>query len=81
MLDGATQKNLDIIKNSFDASRSHTLLSLMDQACTPMGSRMVKQWLLAPLMDEEHIKIRQDVIHALSQDKFLLIHCFRFYKK
>ncbi len=71
MLDGATQKNLDIIKNSFDASRSHTLLSLMDQACTPMGSRMIKQWLLAPLMDEAHIKIRQDVIDVLSKNKFL----------
>lgn len=71
MLDGATQKNLDIIKNSFDASRSHTLLSLMDQACTPMGSRMVKQWLLAPLMDEAPIKIRQDIIDVLSKNKFL----------
>ncbi|MBI2345000.1 DNA mismatch repair protein MutS [Candidatus Dependentiae bacterium] len=69
ILDGATQKNLDIVKNSFDNSRSHTLLSLMDQAATSMGSRMVKQWLLAPLLDEAHIKMRQDVVDVLSKNK------------
>lgn len=72
ILDAATQKNLDIVKNSFDNSRSHTLLSLMDQASTAMGSRMVKQWLLAPLMDQEQIEIRQNVIEVLSKNKFIL---------
>lgn len=69
ILDGATQKNLDIVKNSFDATRSHTLLSLVDQAKTSMGSRMIKQWLLAPLLDENHIKIRHDVVDVLSKNK------------
>ncbi len=71
ILDAATQKNLDIVKNSFDASRSHTLLSLMDQACTPMGSRMIKQWLLAPLIDQDQIKIRQTIVEVFINNKII----------
>lgn len=71
ILDGATQKNLDIVKNSFDGTRSHSLLSLMDQAVTPMGSRMIKRWLLTPLVDKKSIAKRQDVIARFCQDQFL----------
>lgn len=72
ILDGATQKNLDIIKNSFDGSRCHSLLSLMDQAVTPMGSRMIKRWLLTPLVDKGAIEKRQDVIGRFCSDQTLL---------
>lgn len=67
MIDGATQKNLDIVKNSFDGSRSHTLFSFVDKAVTSMGSRMIKRWLLAPLMDKDIVIQRQDVIAELLQ--------------
>ena len=67
MLDGATQKNLDLVKNSFDGSRSHTLFSFVDKAVTSMGSRMIKRWMLAPLMDHEMIGQRQDVIAEFLQ--------------
>jgi len=72
ILDGATQKNLDIIKNSFDGTRSHSLLSLMDQAVTPMGSRMIKRWLLTPLVDQVAIQKRQDVVDLFCKDQVLL---------
>lgn len=72
MLDGATQKNLDLVKNSFDGSRSHTVLSLVDKAVTSMGSRMIKRWLLAPLVDKEQITLRQDVIAELLQTPIVL---------
>ncbi len=71
MLDGATQKNLDLVKNSFDGSRSHTVLSLIDKAVTPMGSRMLKRWLLAPLIDKAQIELRQDVVSELLQSPLL----------
>lgn len=72
MLDGATQKNLDIVKNSFDGSRTHSLLSLVDKAITPMGSRMIKRWLLSPLMDREIIFQRQNVVAQFVQDGVFL---------
>lgn len=72
MLDGATQKNLDLVKNSFDGSRSNTVLSLVDKAVTSMGSRMIKRWLLAPLVDKEQIMLRQDAIAELLQTPIVL---------
>lgn len=81
ILDGATQKNLDIVKNSFDGTRSHTLLSLMDQAVTSMGSRMVKRWLLTPLADKEVILSRQDCVQKLVQDAVLLQDIVQIFEK
>jgi DNA mismatch repair protein MutS len=72
MLDAATQKNLDLVKNSFDGSRSFSLLSLVDKAVTPMGSRMIKRWLTSPLMDLPVIQERQNVVQSFVQDKRFL---------
>lgn len=67
-LDAATQRNLDIISNSHDGSRSHTLFALLDGAATPMGSRMIKKWLQRPLVNKQAIIQRQDAIeHFVSQ--------------
>ena len=71
LLDAATQKNLDLIKNSFDGSSSYSLFSLIDKAVTPMGSRMIKRWILSPLIDLEIIKHRQNAVKS-----FLIDHVF-----
>ena len=72
MLDAATQKNLELVKNSFDGSRTHSLLSLVDKAVTPMGSRMIKRWLLSPLMDLPIIKERQNVVQTFVTSKVFM---------
>jgi len=67
ILDPATQKNLDIIKNNLDGSRKYTLLSILDRAKTPMGSRTIKKWLLRPLVQKAKIIQRQEVVAGLSK--------------
>lgn len=62
LLDGATQKNLDIVSNNFDGSKKNSLVACMDKAVTPMGSRMIRRWLLRPLVDLDAIVQRQQVI-------------------
>lgn len=62
MLDAATQRNLELVKNNHDGTRAHTLFSVLDHAITSMGSRMLKKWLLRPLVKQEAILHRQDVI-------------------
>jgi DNA mismatch repair protein MutS len=62
LLDPATQKNLDLIVNNYDGSRTHSLLALMDRAVTPMGSRMIKKWITRPLVKEEQIALRLDAV-------------------
>lgn len=72
MLDASTQKNLDLVKNSFDGSRSNTLFSFVDKAVTPMGSRLIKRWLLAPLVDQAHIEQRQEMIQELLDNQIVV---------
>lgn len=79
LLDAATQKNLDIIANGFDGSKKNSLVACMDRSVTPMGSRVIRRWLLRPLVDIAAIKQRQQVIslfvahpQILSRFKILL---------
>lgn len=68
VLDAATQRNLELVKNNHDGSRKHTLLSVIDRAITPMGSRMLKKWLLSPLVKKQAIEQRQDALAFLVKE-------------
>lgn len=72
LLDGATQKNLDIVVNSFDGSKKNTLVETLDKAVTPMGSRMIRRWLLRPLVDRVAIKQRHDGVALLVGNPIIL---------
>jgi len=68
VLDAATQRNLELIYNSCDGSAANTLFAVLDKAVTPMGSRMIKRWLLAPLTNPTHINARLDAVQLLIQE-------------
>ena len=68
MLDAATQRNLELVKNSQDGSASHTLFAVLDKAVTSMGSRTVKKWILRPLIKQELIEQRLDAVETLVKD-------------
>ena len=72
LLDPATQRNLDLVTNNFDGSKKNTLISCMDRAVTPMGSRMIRRWLLRPLVDKDAILQRQQVIAFFMEHPTLL---------
>ena len=67
ILDGATQRNLELIKNNQDGGRSHTLFHVLDKAKTPMGSRTIKKWIQRPLVQKSSILQRQEVVAFLCQ--------------
>lgn len=69
LLDAATQRNLEIIKNMKDGSKEGTLLWAVDETLTPMGGRLLRSWLLNPLLDTDKIKERQDAVSSLMTDK------------
>ncbi len=54
-----TQRNLDIIDNQREKNSAGTLLWVMDQCMTSMGSRLLKKFLKNPLLDIEKIRERQ----------------------
>lgn len=68
ILDSATQRNLELIKNSYDGTSKNTLFAHLDHAVTPMGSRMIKKWILRPLIQQEAIEQRLDVVQLLIDD-------------
>lgn len=63
-LDRSTQKNLELTEPLHEGTRKNTLLGLLDKTCTPMGARLLKQWIKQPLLSVEEIHKRQDAIQA-----------------
>lgn len=59
-LDKFTVRNLEIISNSNDNSK--TLLGVIDKTVSPQGSRMIRKWLIMPLKDIERINKRLDIV-------------------
>ncbi|MBI4687560.1 MAG: DNA mismatch repair protein MutS [Nitrospirae bacterium] len=72
LLDAVTQRNLEIIKNMRDGGTEGSLLGAIDETLTPMGGRLLRSWLLSPLLDTQKIIQRQDAIESLCSDQSLL---------
>ncbi|TET06257.1 DNA mismatch repair protein MutS [Candidatus Dependentiae bacterium] len=71
-LDAATQSNLELLKNSQDGGRKNTLFAVLDSAVTSMGSRMIKKWLVRPLVNQEAIEQRLDSVEIILQHIVLM---------
>jgi DNA mismatch repair protein MutS len=71
LIDAATQRNLELVKNCQDGSAKHTLFEVLDRAVTPMGSRMLKKWILRPLYNKKSIEERHDAVEVLVDDHAL----------
>ncbi len=67
VLDSISIRNLELIKNLRDSRRSGSLLDTLDYTVNAMGSRLLKSWLLQPLMDIEEIRRRQDAVAELVE--------------
>lgn len=64
-LDAATIVHLELLETSYDRNNEGSLLSLLDETQTAMGKRLLKQWLLYPLLDLRAIEARQESIQEL----------------
>lgn len=65
VLDANTRKNLELTETSRDRSFNGSLLWAIDQTQTAMGSRMLRKWLLKPLLAVDGIRARQEAIKEL----------------
>ena len=65
IIDEATRRSLELAQTLRDGRRDFTLLGVMDETCSPMGSRLLAEWLSSPLTDLEQITQRQDAIEEL----------------
>jgi DNA mismatch repair protein MutS len=63
-MDRFTVRNLELIHPN--APQATTLLDVMDHTQTPMGGRMLKRWMVAPLTDKHSIETRHAVVGDLN---------------
>ena len=64
-LDEMTRRNLELV-DSLRGDTAGTLLTVLDRTLTPMGARLLRHWLLAPLIDRALIEQRLDAVSALG---------------
>ncbi len=71
ILDRISQRNLELVEPLFANTSDSTLRSVLDKTCTPMGGRLLREWILRPLYNRESIEKRLDAVEALVQDPLL----------
>ncbi len=64
-LDPVTVRNLELVEALFGGSAQSTLLRIIDKTQTPMGARLLRQWLLRPSIDRAEIESRRDGVADL----------------
>ncbi len=66
VLDATAVETLELLESS-DGDPRRSLLGVLDATATPMGARVLRQWLLRPLVDVEAIAERHDAVGALVE--------------
>jgi DNA mismatch repair protein MutS len=67
-LDEMTRRNLELVESLRGGDGGGTLLSVLDRTLTPMGSRLLRQWILTPLTEKSRIDKRLDAVAVLARD-------------
>ncbi|MCX6271598.1 MAG: DNA mismatch repair protein MutS, partial [Bacteroidetes bacterium] len=72
-LDRFTIRNLELLASPHENGK--TLLSVLDQTITPMGSRLLRRWIVLPLKDIQPIEERLDIVQYFMEypDKLEII--------
>jgi DNA mismatch repair protein MutS len=66
VLDSLTRRNLELVESLADGGRKGTLLDVLDHTRTAMGGRLLREWILRPLVELERIQDRLDAVEELA---------------
>ncbi|MFH1619507.1 MAG: hypothetical protein ABIG11_06335, partial [bacterium] len=66
-LDETAVRTLELVQSA-SGTRAQTLWGVLDHTCTPMGSRLLKSWLLQPLTELQEIERRQSCVQELFEN-------------
>ncbi len=64
-LDASTRRNLELVETIRDGGVQGSLLGELDRAITPMGKRLIRQWVSKPLLNVELVHTRQGGVLSL----------------
>ncbi len=66
LLDEATRRSLELTRTIRDGRREGSLLAVLDETVSPMGARLLAEWLSNPLTDAAAINRRLDAVEELA---------------
>ena len=72
VMDDSSIRNLEITQNMRDGTSSYTLFDCVNFTKTPMGGRLLRNWLLFPLINAKMIDERQIRIQKIVENRSLL---------
>ncbi|HEY3935385.1 MAG TPA: DNA mismatch repair protein MutS [Gemmatimonadales bacterium] len=64
-LDEMTRRNLELVEPLRAGAKGVTLLETLDRTVTPMGARLLRQWIVSPLREPDRINTRLDAVEVL----------------
>ena len=73
-LDAMTMRNLELVQALHPDQKHSTLLSVLDHTVTAMGSRLLRQWIVRPLTDNESIQRRLNAVSTFMENLKLRLH-------
>ncbi len=65
-IDAATRRSLEVTRTLRTGARDGSLLGVVDRTCTPMGSRLLADWIAAPQVDIDAINRRLDAVEEFT---------------
>lgn len=71
LIDATTQRGLELLETIRTREIEGSLLSVLDSTLSPMGARLLRQWLLSPLLDPGDIRHRQAGVQELFSQQVL----------
>ncbi len=70
-IDAASWRSLEITQTIRNAHRSGSLVGVIDRCATPMGSRLLTDWLSSPLTQANALEERLDAVQSLVENQKL----------
>jgi DNA mismatch repair protein MutS len=67
-LDEVTRRGLELTSTLREGERQGSLLSVIDRTVTPMGARLLQEWLVTPLAEIAPIEARLDAVGELVDE-------------
>ncbi len=73
--------NLELLCTIQEHTKTGSLLGVLDHCQTSMGSRLLKEWLLFPLLDQKQIELRLDAVEIFFTEKRCRLELMRLLNK
>ena len=77
VLDETAIANLELCETLIGRNKQGSLLGVIDQTVTAPGGRLLRRWLLYPLVEVAHIRRRQDAVAWLVERPALVVELRR----